>query len=259
MRILASFIPLVVAVLGSGSVALVAQNVPIDWEPERLNVNREELQELLEQWEAVASSPGYSSGQREDAARQAARVRERLTEGDFRVGDRIALEVQGEWTDTLIVNPGPSIVIESMGTISLAGVLRSELREHLTRELSVYLKEPIVYASATVRIQMEGSLGVPGFYTFPSDMLLSETIMSAGGPGGQANLDKVEIRRGQEVLLEDEAVRLALQNGRSLDQLNLRGGDRIIVAEEGTSIWPTVIRWGALIASTTLLGVRLFY
>jgi protein involved in polysaccharide export with SLBB domain len=259
MKNLASLVPLVVAALGSAPGALVAQDVPIDWEPERLNVERRELQDLLEQWEAVASSPGYSSGQREDAVRQASLVRERLTQGDFRVGDRIALQIQNELTDTFVVNPGPSIVLENMGTISLAGILRSELTEHLTRELSVYIRDPVVRASATLRIQMEGAVGGPGFYTFESDLLLSETIMRAGGPGGDANLEEVEIRRGEELLMEGEEVSLALQNGRSLDQLNLRGGDRIIVPEEGASMWPMFIRWGAIIASTTLLGVRIFY
>ena len=258
MKTLASFFPFVVAVLASAS-SVAAQSVPLDWEPERLQVEREELQDLLERWEAVASSPGYSSGQRDEAERQAALVRERLTQGDFRVGDRIALQVQGELSDTLVVNPGPSVVLENMGTISLAGVLRSELEDHLTRELAVYIRDPVVQANATVRIQMEGAVGTPGFYTFESDLLLSETIMSAGGPTTNANLEKIEIRRGQDLLMRDEEVSLSLQNGRSLDQLNMRGGDRIIVPTEGTSMWPEFIRWGAIVVSTTLLGVRIFY
>ena len=75
----------------------------------------------------------------------------------------------------------------------------------------------------------------------------------------RVSLEEVEIRRSDELLLEDDDVSSALQDGRSLDQLNLRGGDRIIIPAEGKSIWPTVIRWGAVIASTTLLGVRIFY
>ena len=261
MRIVPSHVLLLALLLVSNPWSLEGQEIPIDWEPERLHVGRAELQDLMERWEAVASSEGYSSGAREDARRAAARIRDRLAQGDFRVGDRIALRVEGETTipDTLIVEPGPSIVIEHMGTLTLAGVLRSELQEHLTKELSVYIREPIVYASATVRIQMEGAVGAPGFYTFPSDMLVSQTIMSAGGPGGDANLEEIEIRRGEELLMEDDDVSSALQDGRSLDQLNLRGGDRIVIPEEGTSIWPSVIRWGAVIASTMLLGVRIFY
>lgn len=262
MRITASHIPLLFLLLIPSPSSLHGQEIPIDWEPERLHVGRAELQDLMERWEAVASSEGYSSGAREDARRAAARIRDRLAQGDFRVGDRIALRVEGETEtipDTLIVEPGPSIVIDNMGTLSLAGVLRSELQDHLTKELSIYVRDPVVYASATVRIQVEGAVGEPGFYTFPSDMLLSQTIMLAGGPGADANLEEIEIRRSQELLLEDDEVSSALQDGRSLDQLNLRGGDRIIIPAEGESIWPTVIRWGAVIASTMLLGVRIFY
>ncbi|MGD2046543.1 MAG: hypothetical protein PVH96_10000, partial [Gemmatimonadota bacterium] len=51
-------------------------------------------------------------------------IRGRLTDGDFRVGDRIALSVQGEPSlpDTIPVQPGPMIALPLFGEISLHGV-----------------------------------------------------------------------------------------------------------------------------------------
>ena len=109
-----------------------------------------------------------------------------------------------------------------------------------------------------IRMSVEGGVGNVGFYTFRSDMLLSDALMAAGGLQS-ARLDKISLRRGNEVLAEGEEVQLALQQGRSLDQLNLRAGDRIVVpVQQASRIWPQVFRWGALIASTTLLGYRLY-
>lgn len=250
----------VLAVLLAGGQAPLTAQVPTNWDPARLHVTRAELEDLLGQYEAVASSEGYSAGVREEARRSAERIRLRLQRGDFRVGDRVVLQVENEEAlpDTLVVEPGPSIILPNMGTISLDGVLRSELEQHLTREIGRYIRDPVVHAASMIRLSVEGALGSPGFYTFPSDMLLSEVLMVAGGPR-EAKLDEIEIKRGEETLAEDEGVQQALQEGRSLDQLNLQAGDRILVpADEPSRFWTTALRWGVIIASTTLLGVRLF-
>lgn len=248
------------ALVLTGMVATVEAQVPTDWDPARLHVTRAELQDLLEQYEAVASSDGYSSGVRADARLRASRIRTRLERGDFRVGDRISLRVENEDVipDTLVVEPGPSIVLQNMGTISLDGVLRSELEAHLTEQIGRYVRDPVVHAASMIRLSVEGAVGSPGFYTFAADMLLSEVLMTAGGPT-EAKLDEIELRRGDDVLIEDGEVQTALQDGQSLDQLNLQAGDRIVVPrDEPGRIWPTVLRWTAVVASSLLLGFRVF-
>ena len=61
-------------------------------------------------------------------------IERRLSSGDFSVGDQISLQVIGETslTSTFTVDPGPSLMLPDMPLISLAGVLRSELDDHLT-------------------------------------------------------------------------------------------------------------------------------
>lgn len=244
------------------------QQAPVEWDPARLHVTRAELTDLLERYDAVAASSGYSGSIREDARRSAVRVRERLETGDFRVGDRVSLDIQGipeaaagqePIPDTLVVENGPAINIPNIGRISLHGVLRSELQEYLEAEIGNYIRNPTVRASSMIRITILGNVGNSGFHIFPSDMLLSEAIMAVGGPGQSTDWDDVTIQRANERLYGADEVEEALRVGRSLDQLGLQAGDVIDVpVEEPSRIWPTVFRWTAIVVSTTLLGIRIF-
>jgi protein involved in polysaccharide export with SLBB domain len=201
----------------------------MDWDPRGTELGRAELEELLDRLETAASSPGYSGRIREQAAREAAVVRTRLQEGDFQVGDRVILQVLGEFADTVAVEPGRVITLPGMGPIPLAGVLRSELEEHLTRELATYLRDPVVEASSLIRIAVLGRVGQQGFYTMPASLLVEEALMLAGGPAPEADLDEAEILRGDRVIWEDDALQRAIVEGRTLDQLSLRAGDRIMI------------------------------
>jgi len=115
---------------------------------------------------------------------QAALVRQRLKDGDFQVGDRIAIVVRGDSTlsDTATVRAGRVIQLKNLPPIPLAGVLRSELQEYLTKQLSQYLKNPTVQVTPLVQIAVVGNVGHPGFFWVPADLTLTDAIMLAGGP-----------------------------------------------------------------------------
>ena len=239
-----------------------AQSAP-EWNPRGLTMERDDLEGLHERLQAIASSSAYSGRIRDRARMDAQLINERLERGDFRVGDRVILRVEGEpnLPDVVPVEPGPSINLPVYGNISLAGVLRSELEGHLTRELGRFINNPVVRAESEVRISIQGNVGSPGFYTLPADILLTEAIMRAGGPAGTANLDRMRIERvGQEIWSGDE-LREVLAEGRTLDQLNLRAGDQIVVPAQqtGRGIWGTVLRAGLGIASVVVFGTRIFF
>jgi hypothetical protein len=75
--------------------------------------------------------------ERAGASELAARIQARLTDGDFRRGDRIALMVQAEstLTDTFVVGSRAELILPppTTGSLSLKGVLRSELESRLTQ------------------------------------------------------------------------------------------------------------------------------
>ena len=233
----------------------------VDWDPGRLEVTREALLELERLYKEVMDSETYGQDVRDQAARDLEAIGERLVEGDFRMGDRIALTVVGEasLSDTLHVEPGPSLQLPIVGAISLKGVLRSELQDHLTRELSRYVQNPRVFTKSLVRLSIQGELTNPGFYTVPADALLSEALMVAGGPSADADLDGLVVDRGPQRLWQGEDLESAMIAGWTIDQLGLRGGDQILLpAQFSSSIW-TFGRYILIVGSSLVLGTQVFF
>ena len=215
--------------LGAAPVAAQA----VDWDPRAAEVTREELTELLGRLEIAGDASGYSQRLREQAREEAEYIRARLEEGDFQVGDRIILEVpaEPELSDTLTVTSGRVVAVPQIGAISLDGVLRSELQGHLETELGRYLRDPVIRATALIRLGIMGAVGRQGFYTVPATLLLEDAIMHAGGPAERADLNGMTIERGDREIWSGDQLQAALVEGRTLDQMNLRAGDRIVVPQ----------------------------
>lgn len=193
------------------------------------------LEQLLVRLEASAESPAYSSRLRDDARRDAAFIRTRLQQGDFQVGDRVLLTVDREeaLTDSFTVREGPELVLPTIGAVSLRGVLRAELEDHLRSEIARYVRDPVVRSRTVLRLSFTGAIGSAGFHSIPTETPLTDALMAAGGPSGSAKLDEIRIERNGETVWDGDEVRLALAEGRTVDQLGLRAGDRIVVPSEG--------------------------
>ena len=198
----------------------------------------EAMQPMATRADLTALADRLSRGSESDR-NKASVLRTRLREGDFQPGDRIGLVIDGAVTqsDTIPVVAGSKILLKDIGEVSVAGVLRSELQAHLTKELSRYIKEVRVRATPLVRLSVLGPVGKPGFFYMPSDIPLSEAIMRAGGPSGNANLNKTVIKRNSAELYDSRNTRTALNEGLTLDQLSLRDGDSIEVGEKSGSNW----------------------
>lgn len=190
----------------------------------------------------------------EDVKRQkqaeAASLHDRLTNGDFHVGDRIAVVVRSDstLTDTVTVRNGRVIQLRNLPDIPLAGVLHSELNSYLTKELSKYLRNPEVTTLTLVQIAVLGTVAKPGFYAVPTDMTLSDAIMLAGGPTQQSDVNRTKVVRGDREAYGSDAVRLAFTSGTTLDQMSLRAGDQIVVGEKGRKDWLRVLQVVSLAA-----------
>jgi polysaccharide export outer membrane protein len=168
---------------------------------------------------------------RAEAQGQADRLRARLGEGDFRVGDRIVLTVEREvaLSDSFPVQQGQIIELPTIGRVELRGVLRSELEEHLTREIARYVRNPTVSARSFVRIRVEGEVGQPGFYNVPSEALITDIITLAGQVTTEADLGKIQVVRSGELFWDNEELGPEIIEGRTVDQLGIQAGDRLIV------------------------------
>ncbi len=213
----------------------VAQS-PLGADPGGSVRTRADLERLLREYEQALASPAYSDAVKRTIRGDADLIRARLQTGDFRVGDRITLAVQGEpnLPDTVTVESGPKIVLPLFGEIPVAGVLRSEIQGHLAQALGRFIRDPVVRANGHIRISVMGQIARPGFYTMPAEILLGEALMVAGGPTTASDMDGVHIDRGTIRLLEGEPLQEAIRNGLTLDQLNLQAGDQIVVPERQT-------------------------
>lgn len=160
-----------------------------------------------------------------------AAIQGRLTNGDLKPGDLVALSVVEEstLTDTFTVRAGQTLLLPNIPEFSVKGVLRSELKPFMAQKIAQYVRNPQVDAIALVRVAVVGAVGAPGFYTVPAQMPASQVVMVAGGPGAQGDVNKVELRRGQEVILDKEDMAAAFAAGTSVDQLGVQGGDQFFV------------------------------
>lgn len=200
----------------------------------RAVATRDELQAALADADRIANSDGFSGTYREAKQKEAALIRERLTEGDFQVGDQIQLTVvnEADATGLQTVAPGRVLSVKGLPDIPLRGVLRSEIEPYLHDQIGRYIKDAQVKARALIRLSIIGGVLKPGFYQLDADMMLSDAVMSAGGIQAGAEFKRSKVLRGQDRLLEKEDFTKALADGRSLDQLNLRAGDVIEVGEK---------------------------
>ena len=218
-----------VAVLPQRSTAQITAdtNVP------QAYMTRLDLRAEFDRLMLFATSPAYSETLRERTRQEAELIQARLTLGDFQVGDRILLSVDNQpaLSDTFLVDQGPVLTLATIGDVPLRGVLRSELKTHLTQYLGRFLRDPIVRARGLVRISIMGAVGRPGFYTFPGEVNLTDAIMAAGGPAGNANIDAIRVERGDSRVWEGDRLQQAMIEGLTLDQLDVRDGDRILIPQ----------------------------
>ena len=174
----------------------------------------------------------------------------------FQVGDRILLAVEGDsmLTDTFTVVAGPAIQLPVIGPVSLAGVTHKGLEAHLQRELARYIKDPVVHARALIRLSIQGAITRPGFYAVPTDLVLADALMVAGGPIQEARVEKMRIRREGSQIWSGPKLQAAIARGATLEDLGLRAGDQIDVPR-GRDTETTVRIVGALVTTAVAVCV----
>lgn len=231
--------------------SLAAQQT--EWDARRVQMSRAALESLLASYEEVDRSSAYSDELRARARSERDLVRSRLENGDFRVGDQIALVVLGEeaLSRTYTVEDGPLLRLPEMGGVDLRGVLRSELEDVVTRHLSRYFHQANVRATSTILITVTGSVANPGFHMVEARRLITDVLAEAGGLSGNANLEGIRIERGDQRIWSGEALQDAIIEGRTLDELSLRAGDQVIIPS--TQERSSLATWALRIATPGFL------
>ncbi len=179
--------------------------------------------------------------------------------GDFRVGDRISLTVSGEpqLSDTFIVMPGPALDLPTIGTVSLAGVRYANLQSYLSQTIGRYVRDAAVRASAMMRIGVLGQVQRPGFYSVPTDALVTDVFMAAGGPTNDARVSSAKILREGQAAVSSDSLSRAIAGGLTIAQLGVRSGDAIDVpAQRNTQMIIQVIALAVTIPAAIIALLR---
>lgn len=163
----------------------------------------------------------------------------RLRQGDVQPGDVVRLRVTGEdrWTGDFTVDPLGQVDLPDVDPLDLTGTLYSEVEESIASQLARYLREPRIDAQVLKRIGIMGAVGNPGFYVVEGSELVSEVIMTAGGPSQQAKVEDVDFRRQGRTLHHGDQI---VWQNRSLDELGIQSGDEVFVPAKGRS-FPTIV------------------
>ncbi len=201
------------------------------WEVTSLRATRQALEQRAQRLEQAIETRSVRKQDRADVTREMTEIRARLAEGDFKVGDRVLLLVEGEkeLSDTFAVGPGRVLMLPLVGDVPLAGVLRTELQDYLTQHLAQNLRDPFVRARALVRLSIQGAVARPGYYTVSAEAVLSDALMAAGGTVQDAKLSGLRIERGGAPLWEGKALEKAIAEGWTIDDAGLSAGDQFVV------------------------------
>lgn len=230
------------------------------WNADGIQLSRAELQEVLRNYENTLDSSAYSDELRRHARGEAELIRARLEQGDFQIGDQVALTVEGEpeLTGTFTVSAGPALTLPTIGALSLRGVLRSELEAHLQAELSRYIRDPVVAARSSIRLLVSGGVGNTGFHVVPTNLVISDLFAVAGGTTPNADLQSLRVERGNQPIWAGPVLQQAIIEGRTLDQMSIRAGDHVIVPQRRAGGAWGRFRDVAMIVSPIVVIMQLF-
>jgi protein involved in polysaccharide export with SLBB domain len=206
-----------------------------------------------------------ADAERRGARAEAARIRERLTNGDFRVGDRLAIALTIDSTTQFeaVVRDSQRVEITPLGSVYLRGVLRSEVQAAVRRFYLRFYRDPNVRVQSLVRVGFLGAVAKPAYYSVPPDLPIADALTSAaGGPAGNADLSRVEVRRGNERVLDRKAYQRAARDGLTFSDAGLRSGDEVRVPERKVrSAFQTfqTVFFGVSALTSLLFLIRTFY
>ncbi len=153
-------------------------------------------------------------------------------------GDVLAISVWGHEELSVKeaeVRPDGVISFPLVGDMRAAGLSPTELRQNLTRALASFVRDPnvtvMVTRFRTVRVQVLGAVGRPGFYELPGNARVADLLAQAGGPVEEADLEKTVLNQLSQEPPAAVGVDLArlLKDGDATLNLGLASGDLLFV------------------------------
>ena len=218
---------------------------------------REQLTEQVSNIERQL--PGARSGDRAKLQASLAAVKARLEQGDFKPGDRFVMVLRQDSVrgDTLVVRDSLRVAVLNLPEFSVAGILRAELEDKLNAHVGRYLRNASVRTTQLVRVSVTGAVRNPGFLYAVPDRPLNDLLTSAGGPLMEANLGRLTVSRVGKTFIDGGAAQRAVEQGRTLEELDIESGDAVYVPVKRRVDWRALLQLG-FIAMSLMFGVLNF-
>jgi len=137
------------------------------------------------------------------------------------------------WPDSALggdfpVEENGMVLLPVVGSVRATGRTLADLRGQLRGRYEQAMKLPVVTILPVFRVSVLGAVMRPGLYEVDPTMTLFDVISLAGGFRPEAREDDVRVVRPGAVLAVN--ARSALETGNLPEALQLRSGDRIVVA-----------------------------
>ena len=166
--------------------------------------------------------------------------RQRLAIGDILPGDRIYLHVVTDRPrqdsvaaplDTVVVSSELTVQVPGLPPIPMRGVLYSEVESHLRTQITAVIRSARVSAVPLVSIGVLGSVSRPGYYYVPITLPVTQVVMAAGGPLGDADPNGIVLQRSGKDRWNRATMTAAAQRQVSLASLGADDGDVLFLSK----------------------------
>jgi hypothetical protein len=200
------------------------------------------------------------SGDRSRLLEEQSTLRSRLDDGDFKPGDRfvLALRQDSVRSDTLVVRDSLRVAVLNLPEFSVAGVLRSELEDKLAAHVSRFLRNAVVRTTLLTRVSVTGAVRNPGFLYAVPDRPINDLLTTAGGPLPEADLGKLTISRLGRTILRSKDAKKVVEEGRTLESLDVQSGDTVNIPLKRKINWQLVIQLFFIISSLFFAVLQFF-
>jgi polysaccharide export outer membrane protein len=146
-------------------------------------------------------------------------------EHTLRPGDILKVDVWGhaDYSGTFIVDETGRLRYPVIGDIDARALTINALRERLRTGLEQLFRSAFVTVTPLFRMSVLGEVRSPGLFTVDPTLSVLDVVAMAGGPIPGADMNKIRLMRGGEVLS------LSYDRGGSLQEMGVRSGDQIFV------------------------------
>ncbi|HEX7050679.1 MAG TPA: polysaccharide biosynthesis/export family protein [Longimicrobiales bacterium] len=145
----------------------------------------------------------------------------------LRPGDVVQLRI---WREEDLSGEFPiaadgTVVLPKIGVWKATGVPPDSLEAAIIEAFRRYLRNPSIQVVFLRRVNIMGSVRLPGLYPVDPTMAIADVLALAGGVTPVGKQDEIELRRGGEVLVAD------ITEQTRIGDLPIRSGDQLFVPE----------------------------